>query len=142
MENQIKNINNKWAIKINEVSRLFFNTTGEPIAAVNSVSLGIQEGSIFGFLGANGSGKTTLMKMIISLLPISNGSIEINGVDIKNMESSPISLCPQFNSHLCEEMTIYEHFQMYSKLYSYSNTDLFEKSEFIIEALNLKNIKE
>jgi ABC-type glutathione transport system ATPase component len=59
-----------FAVRIENVSRLFFNTANEPISAVNCVSLGVKKGSTFGFLGANGAGKTTLIKKITSIIPI------------------------------------------------------------------------
>ena len=76
MEQKVIN-SHDFAVRVEKVSRLFINTAGEPIAAVNCVSLGVDEGSIFGFLGANGAGKTTLIRMITGSLPVSDGSIEI-----------------------------------------------------------------
>jgi len=143
MEDQVNDSSNKWAIRINNVSRLFFNTSGDPIAAVNSVSLGIKQGSMFGFLGANGSGKTTLMKMITSLLPISNGNIEIDGVDIsETITSTSISICPQFNTHLCEEMTPNEHFKLYSLLFRLSDEESHQKTQSLKDILQLNSIQD
>jgi ABC-type multidrug transport system ATPase subunit len=58
-----------FAVRVADVSRIFFNAVGQPMAVVNQVTLGVRENSIFGFIGANGPGKTTLVKMIASLLP-------------------------------------------------------------------------
>lgn len=144
MELRVQNAKpNEFGVRINNVSRLFFDTTGRPIPAVNSVSLGIEENSIFGFLGANGAGKTTLIKMITSLLPVSNGSIEINGIDI-NVFNDPtlLSICPQFNSHLCDEMTPGEHLHMYSLIYQLPKEVEREKTEKLIKELDLARIKD
>jgi ribosome-dependent ATPase len=43
--------------------------------AVDRVSLRIERGEIFGFLGSNGCGKTTTMKMLAGLLPASSGRV-------------------------------------------------------------------
>lgn len=51
--------------------------------AVNKVNLTIKDGEIFGFLGPNGAGKTTLIKMITGILNADEGTIKINGLDIK-----------------------------------------------------------
>lgn len=48
-------------------------------AAVDSVSLNIRKGSIYGLVGRNGAGKTTFMKMICSLANPSSGSFSICG---------------------------------------------------------------
>src|SRR3954463_10652214 len=53
-----------------------------PMVAVNDVSLSIQEGEIFGFLGANGAGKTTTMKMLCGLMIPTSGRGSIAGEDI------------------------------------------------------------
>ncbi|HWI47765.1 MAG TPA: ATP-binding cassette domain-containing protein, partial [Rummeliibacillus sp.] len=44
---------------------------------IDNISLTLDEGKIFGLLGQNGAGKTTLLKMILGLLPTSNGKIRI-----------------------------------------------------------------
>ncbi|WHS27767.1 ABC transporter ATP-binding protein [Auritidibacter ignavus] len=46
---------------------------------VNELNLRIPEGCVYGFLGPNGSGKSTTMKMLLSLIRPSNGTIEIFG---------------------------------------------------------------
>ena len=54
------------------------------ITAVNNVSFKINKGEIVGLLGHNGAGKTTIMKMLSGFIESNHGSIEINGVDIKD----------------------------------------------------------
>ena len=49
------------------------------LVAVNDVSLGIEEGEIFGLVGPNGAGKTTLIEMIESLRTPDSGSISVLG---------------------------------------------------------------
>jgi ABC-2 type transport system ATP-binding protein len=50
--------------------------------AVDHVTLDIDEGEIFGFLGANGAGKTTTIRMLCGLLLPSSGTGTVNGFDI------------------------------------------------------------
>ncbi|MFS2225040.1 dipeptide ABC transporter ATP-binding protein [Pantoea sp. B65] len=49
------------------------------VLAVNHVSLRIQRGDIFGLAGESGSGKTTLARAVMGLLPLSAGSITLDG---------------------------------------------------------------
>lgn len=146
MEEDVIANNSNYVVRILNCSRLFFNTAGKPIAAVNNVSLGIKDKSVFGFLGANGAGKTTLIRMIMSMLPPSHGSIEINGHDISKSgkvanNSKVLSICPQFNSHLCDEMTPREHFKLYRYLIDVDddelNSPLMVNSEELIQKLAL-----
>lgn len=51
--------------------------------AVDGVSLNVEDGEIYGFIGHNGAGKTTTIKCISGILKFEHGSITINGKDIK-----------------------------------------------------------
>jgi ABC-2 type transport system ATP-binding protein len=50
--------------------------------AVNDVTLTVQEGEIFGFLGVNGAGKTTTLRMLAGILKPTSGTIRIGGFDL------------------------------------------------------------
>jgi ABC-type multidrug transport system ATPase subunit len=140
MEDEVKHCHD-YAVRIWQASRLFFNTAGDPIPAVNSVSLGIPEGCLFGFLGANGAGKTTLIKMITSMLPPSAGVIEVMGEDItKYNDPTLLSICPQFNTHLCDDLTPGEHFKLYSMLFQLPEEEAREKRDRLIKVMELEDI--
>jgi ABC-type multidrug transport system ATPase subunit len=143
MEDEVANTENRYAVRVVNCSRLFFNTAGKPISAVNCVSLGVKEGSLFGFLGANGAGKTTLIKMITSMLPTSDGSIEILGRNIAEYnDPTLLSICPQFNTHLCDELTPYEHFVMYSLLFQLNPEEAACETDRLISVLELEEFKD
>ncbi|MDE2595224.1 MAG: ABC transporter ATP-binding protein [Burkholderiales bacterium] len=50
--------------------------------AVNGVDLTIQRGEVFGLIGHNGAGKSTLFKMMLGLIPVSQGEIRIHGARV------------------------------------------------------------
>ena len=52
--------------------------------AVDDLSLHIQPGEIFGFIGHNGAGKTTTLKSVAGILKFDAGTITINGNSIKD----------------------------------------------------------
>ena len=56
---------------------------GETFFAVKDVNLNIEEGEIFGLLGPNGAGKTTTLEMLEGLSNFDEGSINIDGIDVK-----------------------------------------------------------
>jgi ABC-2 type transport system ATP-binding protein len=51
--------------------------------AVNGVSFTVKKGEIFGILGPNGAGKTTTLEMMETLRSIDEGTVHIDGVDVK-----------------------------------------------------------
>jgi ABC-2 type transport system ATP-binding protein len=53
-----------------------------PVAAVDKVSIVVEEGEIFGFLGQNGAGKTTAIRMMTGVLTPDTGSVRIDGIDL------------------------------------------------------------
>jgi ABC-type multidrug transport system ATPase subunit len=50
--------------------------------AVDDLSITVEPGSIFAFLGGNGSGKSTTIRMLIGLLEPTAGQIEVDGIDV------------------------------------------------------------
>jgi len=58
-------------------------TYASSVKAVDGLSLTLQKGEIFGFLGPNGAGKTTTIKALTGILPFEEGTITIDGLDIK-----------------------------------------------------------
>jgi len=50
--------------------------------AVDHLSISVEPGSIFAFLGANGSGKSTTIRMLIGVLRPTAGRVEVDGVDV------------------------------------------------------------
>ena len=68
---------NNAAVEIDNLTKRFGRFT-----AVDGISLTVNRGEIFGFLGANGAGKTTAIRMLCGLLLPSAGSGRVAGLDI------------------------------------------------------------
>lgn len=66
------------AIEAHGLTRRFGN-----FIAVDHVTLSIERGEIFGFLGSNGCGKSTTMKMLTGLLPPTEGSAKLFGSSVE-----------------------------------------------------------
>lgn len=58
----------------------------QTLHAVNGVDLTVNRGDVMGIVGESGCGKSTLAKMLLGLTPPSQGSIEIEGQDIRKMD--------------------------------------------------------
>lgn len=75
------------------------------IEVIKDCSMCIEEGTIYGFLGANGAGKTTVFKLLTGLLTPDLGSVEILE---QNMLQNRDKMLSQIGS-LIETPTFYEH---------------------------------
>lgn len=72
------------AIQIDDLTKIYKPKSKHPLTAVNQLSLTVESGQVFGFLGANGAGKTTTIKMICGLVEPTDGHITLNGYTIKD----------------------------------------------------------
>lgn len=66
------------SIEIQNVTKIY----GEQ-KALDNVSFTAKKGEIMGFLGPNGAGKSTLMKIITCFIPPTEGTVKVNGFDVK-----------------------------------------------------------
>lgn len=57
-------------------------TYGNGPRAVDGLSLSVDAGDIYGFIGHNGAGKTTTLKCISGILPFEEGEIFVDGIDV------------------------------------------------------------
>jgi len=64
----------------------------EEIVAVESLSLSVKEGEVFGFLGPNGAGKTTTVRMLTGLIAPTRGRASVNGFEL-GKENRAIRKC-------------------------------------------------
>ena len=72
--------------------------------AVDDLSLHIQCGEIYGFIGHNGAGKTTTLKSVVGILGFDEGEIYIDGKSIKN---SPVE-CKRMIAYIPDNPDLYD----------------------------------
>lgn len=81
---------------------------------LHDINLEIKSGETFAIIGATGSGKTTLLNLITRFYDCTSGSVEVDGVDVKNYKVSDlrekVSVCLQkselFSSSIKENIAI------------------------------------
>lgn len=69
------------SIQVQHLTKQYGNASGQ--RAVDQISFSVQPGEIVGFLGPNGAGKSTTMKIATGYLPPSEGTVLINGFDVR-----------------------------------------------------------
>ncbi|MGI3171533.1 ABC transporter ATP-binding protein [Pseudooceanicola sp. C21-150M6] len=67
-----------------EIGKRMFRPAKAHVHAVRPVSLDVELGETLGIVGESGCGKSTLARMLVGLLPASEGLIEINGAKLDN----------------------------------------------------------
>ena len=89
---------------------------------VDNLSISVQSGDIYGFIGANGAGKTTTIKAVLGIHDFENGSIMIDGHSIKK---EPV-ICKKMMAYIPDNPDLYEHMTGFQ--YINFIADLFEIS--------------
>ncbi|HEV3374077.1 MAG TPA: ABC transporter ATP-binding protein [Candidatus Acidoferrum sp.] len=103
--------------------------------AVNDVSFRVEQGEIFGFLGPNGSGKTTVIKMLTGLLPLTSGSAQVEGLDVRTDSESireRVGYMSQ-NFSLYDDLTVGENLQFYGRIYGLEPARLKRRIDEIVQ---------
>ncbi|KTD70895.1 ABC transporter ATP-binding protein [Legionella tucsonensis] len=109
--------------------------------AVDHISLQVEKGSIFGFLGSNGSGKTTTIRMICGLLTPTDGEGNCLGYDIQTQSDEikkHIGYMPQKFSFYTG-LTVYENLRFTADIFQVKNPA--QAIENIIKDLELENYR-
>ncbi len=93
--------------------------------AVDDLSLTIEDGDIYGFIGHNGAGKTTTLKSITGIIPFESGTVTFNGIDLNKqpeLYKSNIAYIPD-NPDLYENMTGIKYINFLADVFSISQQD-------------------
>jgi len=104
------------------------------VKAVDSLSLGVPKGSIYGFIGPNGSGKTTTLRMIMNIFYPDSGDIKVFGQKLNDRVKDQIGYLPEERG-LYQKMRVRELLQFYGELKSGHKVD--KDVDFWLERLDL-----
>ncbi|HRF70709.1 MAG: ABC transporter ATP-binding protein [Anaeroplasmataceae bacterium] len=89
-------------LEIRNVSKTYKKSS---VKAIDSISLVIDDGDIYGFVGPNGAGKSTTIKCVTGILKFEEGDILLDGVSIKD---NPLAL-KQKMAYVPDNPDIYEN---------------------------------
>lgn len=108
--------------------------------AVNKVSINVEKGEVFGFLGPNGSGKTTVIKMLTGITSISEGEASIEGLNVRTQTDAVrerIGYMSQKFS-LYDDLTVLENLRFYARAYQLKGAAIRQKIDETIAANKLE----
>jgi ABC-2 type transport system ATP-binding protein len=124
------------ALSVQELTKIY-----PRVKAVDGLSFTIQEGEIFGLLGPNGAGKTTTIRMLLTLVKPTSGTISLFGVDAltqPNRARQMAGYVPQEVS-VDGDLTGYENILMYSKLYGVPGKERKKRIKDVLSYLDLED---
>jgi len=106
--------------------------------ALDNLTLTINRGEIFGFLGPNGSGKTTLFRILSTLIPSPANAVKVFGDDIGDLNAIRRRIGVVFQSpSLDKQLTAEENLRHHGHLYGLHGSDLENRIATQLKKLGL-----
>ncbi len=101
---------------------------------VDSLSLRIEAGEIFGLVGPDGAGKTTTLRMIAGLLAPDAGEVRIAGIDVRARprEAKPLLAYMSQRFGLYPDLTVAENLRFYADLYGVGRQERSQRLEELL----------
>lgn len=111
--------------------------------ALHDVSLTIQRGETFAFLGPNGGGKSTLFRLLSTLVPLQSGQVRVLGHDLSGpLEAVRRELGVVFQApSLDRKLTVQENIDHQAALYGLSRRAAGQRAASLLEQLGLADRK-
>lgn len=129
-------------IEIRNLSKVYRDFWGrKKVQALNSLSLDVQRGEVFGLLGPNGSGKTTTLKLLLGLLFPSEGEIRVLGKPARDVEKNQkIGYLPE-ESYLYRFLNAEETLDFYGRLFGLSRAERKRRSDELIRLVKIEGAR-
>ena len=108
---------------------------------VDNLSISVQPGDIYGFIGANGAGKTTTIKSIVGIHTFDHGEVKLFNINLKDNPEyykSFIGYSPD-TPDLYNNMTGKAYIELIAALYKMENIELEEKLSYLIKELKFES---
>jgi ABC-2 type transport system ATP-binding protein len=120
--------------------RRTFKSGKRVVEAVAGVDLAVNAGEIFGFLGPNGAGKTTTLRMLATLMPPTDGTARVAGLDLRSSTKvrERIGYVGQAGG-ADREITGRRELVFQGRLYGMSSSDASKRAAELIEKLELES---
>jgi len=119
----------KYTIETQRLTKKF-----KELIAVNSLTLNIEKGEIFCFVGPDGAGKTTTIRMLTGIMEPTEGEARVVGFDIKT-EGEKIREYISYMSQrfgLYEDLTVEENMSFYADLYEVPQSERRKQFERLL----------
>jgi D-methionine transport system ATP-binding protein len=125
-------------IKIREITKSYGD-----ISVLRNLSLNIEKGSIYGIAGKSGAGKSTLLRCINGLEIHDEGSITIDGIDIKRLSPMDMRILRKNvgmifqHFSLLERLTVYDNIALPLKCWKYKHGIIDKKVRELLDVAGI-----
>ncbi len=121
-------------IRTEELSRHFGS-----VRAVDSLSLEVPAGIVFGFLGPNGAGKTTTIRLLLGLLEPTSGRASVLGLDTRTESERIRQLCGALLEHsgLYERLSAEDNLEFYGRVWRMPAAERQKRARDLLTHLGL-----
>jgi ABC-2 type transport system ATP-binding protein len=108
------------------------------VRALDGLTLSVERGEIFGFLGANGAGKTTTIKLLMRLMYPTSGSARILGRDIGDTRMhADIGYLPE-HPYFYDYLTARELLEYCAELFGYARAERKRRAAEMLRRVRLE----
>ena len=116
---------NKAILEIMNYTKIY----GEGKKAADNVTLTVESGDIYGFIGHNGAGKSTTIRAVVGVLDFTEGDIFIDGHSVKTepMECKKVTAYIPDNPDLYENLTGIQYLDFIADVFGISGTERAER---------------
>ncbi|MDQ5845953.1 MAG: ABC transporter ATP-binding protein [Acidobacteriota bacterium] len=111
------------------------------VRALDGLSVSVNQGEIFGFLGANGAGKTTTLKLLMTLIFPTEGSARILGQDISDVAMhGRIGYLPE-NPYFYDYLSALEFLDFCGQIFGFTKSERMARAKDLLGRVRLEESK-
>jgi len=123
------------AVELRELSRHF-----GAFKAVDRVSLSVEAGEIFGFLGSNGAGKSTTIRMLCGLLKPTSGTGLVLGIDVGQQPEAVKQRIGYMSQRfsLYDDLTVGQNLRFFGGVYGLRGAEAREREDWALRMAGLE----
>lgn len=127
-------------VQMNNVTMVYENSD---VAALDNVSISIEEGEFAFLVGPSGSGKTTIIKLLTGEIHASDGDIVVNGFDMNTIKRRKMPIMRRTlgvifqDFRLIDKMTVYDNVAFAMRVVGASNKEIKDRVPRMLELVGL-----
>jgi len=128
-------VNEEVVIKAQNLTKKY-----DDLLAVDGISFEVFRGECFGFLGPNGAGKTTTIKMMHCVLPLTSGSLTIDGMSVTDKPREikrVMGIAPQ-EDNLDPDFTVFRNLQVFARYFDIQATEAAKRAQELLKFFQLE----